>query len=66
MPRPRKIEKTRNSVSGTFLKTDFSKNEKFIENYLDCMSLNIFRSQGAGDRNFMAWTIFFNFQNAGR
>ena len=47
MPRPRKIEKTRNSVSGTFLKTDFSKNEKFIENYLDCMSLNIFRSQGA-------------------
>ena len=48
--RLRKIEKTRKSVSSTFLKTDFSKNEKFIENYLDCMSLNIFRSQGADSR----------------
>ena len=47
MPRPRKIEKTRNSVSGTFLKTDFSKNEKFIEIYIDCMSFIIFRPQEA-------------------
>ena len=33
MTRPRKIEKIQKSVSGTFLKTDFSKNKKFIENY---------------------------------
>ena len=45
--RPRKIEKTRKSVSSTFLKTDFSKNEKFIEIYIDCMSLIIFRPQEA-------------------
>jgi len=32
MTRPRKIEKTENPVSSTFLKTNFSKNEKFMEN----------------------------------
>ena len=32
MTRPRKIEKNKNPVSSTFLKTNFSKNEKFLEN----------------------------------
>ena len=54
MTRLRKIEKTRISVSGTFLKTDFSKNEKIIENYMDWMSLNIFRSQEA-DLRLRKW-----------
>ena len=45
--RPRKIKKTEKTTFGTFLKTDFSKNEKFIEIYIDCMSLIIFRPQEA-------------------
>ena len=45
--RPRKIEKTQKPVSGTFLKANFSKNEKFIENKIDCDSFYIMRLQEA-------------------
>ena len=54
MTRLRKIEKTRKSVSSTFLKTDFSKNGKFIEIYIDCMSFIIFRPQKA-DLRLRKW-----------
>ena len=46
--RLRKIEKkTLKPVSGTFLKANFSKNEKFIENKIDCDSFYIMRLQEA-------------------
>ena len=41
----RKIEKPEKPVSGTFLKTNISKNEKFIGYYINCESFNIIRSQ---------------------
>ena len=45
--RPRKIEKTEKPVSGTFLKSNISKNEKFIGYYIYCESFNIIRPQKA-------------------
>ena len=45
--RLRKIEKTEKPVSGTFLKANFSKNEKFIKNYIDCKSFQIIRPKEA-------------------
>ena len=52
--RPRKIEKPEKPVSGTFLKTNISKNEKFIGYYINCESFNIICSQKA-DLRLRKW-----------
>ena len=54
MTRPRKIEKTEKLVSGTFLKTNFSKIEKFIENYIYLKSFHINPPQKA-DLRLRKW-----------
>ena len=47
MTRPRKIEKTENLGFGTFLRPHFSKNEKFIKNYIYYKRLHFIRPQKA-------------------
>ena len=55
MTRPRKIEKNeKKTVSGTFLKTNFSKNENLIENYIYCKIFDIIRPQEA-DLRLRKW-----------
>ena len=45
--KPCQRKRKKKTVSGTFLKTYFSKNENLIENYIYCKSFDIIRPQEA-------------------